>query len=59
MAPQEQPAWPKRPEVKKLAVVHIGPHLSTHGPMEKGIGDMRAIYDGNLIFADELSTLEL
>ncbi len=45
--------------VKRLAVVHIGPHLATHGPMEKGIGDMRAIYDGNLIFADELSTLEL
>ena len=45
--------------VKKLAVVHIGPHLSTHGPMEKGIGDIKGIYDGNLIFADELSTLEL
>ena len=45
--------------VKRLAVVHIGPHLATHGPMEKGIGDMRAIYDGSLIFANELSTLDL
>ena len=45
--------------VKRLAVVHIGPHLATHGPMEKGIGDIKAIYDGSLIFADELSTLEL
>ena len=45
--------------VKRLAVVHIGPHLATHGPMEKGIGDIKAIYDGSLIFADELSTLDL
>ena len=45
--------------VKRLAVVHIGPHLAAHGPMEKGIGDIKAIYDGDLIFADELSTLEL
>ncbi len=45
--------------VKRLAVVHIGPHLATHGPMEKGIGDMAAIYDGDLIFADELSVVEL
>ena len=45
--------------VKRLAVVHIGPHLARHGPMEKGIGDMRAVYDGGLVFADELSTIEL
>ena len=45
--------------VQRLAVVHIGPHLASHGPMEKGIGDMRAIYDGELIFADELSAINL
>ena len=45
--------------VKRLAVVHIGPHLAAHGPMEKGIGDIKAIYDGELIFADELSVLAL
>ena len=45
--------------VKRLAVVHIGPHLASHGPMEKGIGDMRAIYEGELIFADELSAMNL
>ena len=40
--------------VKKLVLVHIGPHLSGHGPMEKGIGDIRRIYDGELIFSEEL-----
>ena len=45
--------------VKRLAVVHIGPHLARHGPMEKGIGDMKAVYDGGLVFADELSTIDL
>ena len=40
--------------VKKLVLVHIGPHLSGHGPMEKGIGDIRRIYDGEFIFSEEL-----
>jgi ribonuclease BN (tRNA processing enzyme) len=45
--------------VKKLVLVHIGPHLASHGPMEKGIGDIRRVYDGELVFADELMTLRL
>lgn len=45
--------------VKRLVLVHIGPHLSTHGPMEKGIGDVRRIYSGEIIFADELMSLRL
>ena len=45
--------------VKKLALVHIGPHLSGHGPMEKGIGDVKRIYDGALLFTDELMSFEL
>ncbi len=43
--------------VKKLALVHIGPHLSAHGPMEKGIGDVREIYDGQVLFTDELMSM--
>jgi hypothetical protein len=27
--------------VKRLVLVHIGPHLARHGPMEKGIGDVQ------------------
>jgi len=45
--------------VKRLVLVHIGPHLSTHGPMEKGIGDVRRLYSGEIIFADELLSLRL
>jgi ribonuclease BN (tRNA processing enzyme) len=45
--------------VKRLVLVHVGPHLARHGPMEKGIGDVRQIYDGEVIFADELMTLRL
>jgi ribonuclease Z len=45
--------------VKKLVLVHVGPHLATHGPMEKGIGDVRRIYDGEVIFAEELMSLEV
>ena len=45
--------------VKKLALVHIGPHLSGHGAMEKGIGDVKQIYDGELLFTDELMSFDL
>ena len=40
--------------VKKLVLVHIGPGLAGHGDMEKGIADVKAIYDGEVIFAEEL-----
>ncbi len=40
--------------VKKLALVHIGPYLSQPVAMEKGIGDAKGVYDGELIFTDEL-----
>jgi len=45
--------------VKKLVLVHIGPHLSGHGPTEKGVGDIKRIYDGELIFSDELMSIEV
>ena len=45
--------------VKRLVLVHIGPHLASHGPMEKGIGDVRKVYEGDVIFADELMSLQL
>jgi ribonuclease Z len=45
--------------VKKLVLVHVGPHLASHGPMEKGIGDVRKIFDGEIIFAEELMSLRL
>ena len=45
--------------VKKLVLVHIGPNLSGHGPMEKGIGDINRIYDGEVVFSDELMTIDV
>jgi hypothetical protein len=35
-------------------LVHVGPHLAGHGPMEKGIGDISRIYDGQVVFSEEL-----
>ena len=43
--------------VKRLVLVYAGPHLARHGPMEKGIGDVRRLYDGEVIFAEELIAL--
>jgi ribonuclease BN (tRNA processing enzyme) len=34
-------------------------HLAQHGPMEKGIGDVRRIHEGEVVFADELMTIQL
>jgi ribonuclease BN (tRNA processing enzyme) len=45
--------------VKRLVLVHIGPHLASHGPMEKGIGDVRKLFDGEVVFADELMSVSL
>ena len=45
--------------VKKLVLVHIGPNLAGHGPMEKGLGDIRSIYDGEVVFSDELLTVDI
>jgi ribonuclease BN (tRNA processing enzyme) len=45
--------------VKKLVLVHIGVELAPHGPMEKAIGDVKRLYDGEVIFADELMSVRL
>jgi ribonuclease Z len=45
--------------VNKLVLVHVGPHLASHGPMEKGIGDVRKVFDGEVIFAEELMSIRL
>lgn len=45
--------------VKRLALVHVGPYLARHPIMEKGIGDAKKIYDGELIFSDELMSFEV
>ena len=45
--------------VKRLVLVHVSPRLASHGPMEKGTGEGRKIFDGELIFAEEPMALRL
>ncbi len=45
--------------VKRLVLVHVGPNLAGHGTMEKGIGDVKKAYDGELVFSDEMMALEV
>ena len=45
--------------VKKLALVHVGPYLSGVGVREKGIGDAKKLFDGELIFTDELMHFDI
>ena len=45
--------------VKKLVLVHMGPHIAQHGPLEKGLGDIREVYNGQVIYAEELMKLEV
>ncbi|MFQ5874524.1 MAG: MBL fold metallo-hydrolase [Dehalococcoidia bacterium] len=45
--------------VKRLVLVHIGPHLADKGPMAKGISDITKVYDGQVVFSEELESLEL
>ena len=45
--------------VKKLVLTHLGPNLARHPIMEKGIGDVKNRYDGELIFSDELLSVDV
>lgn len=45
--------------VKKLVITHMGPHIASHGPLEKGLGDIAKIFAGEVIYAEELMTLAL
>lgn len=45
--------------VKRLVLVHTGPDLSTHGRMETALARLGQLYDGTVIFADELMTIHL
>ncbi len=43
----------------KLILTHTGPHLAKPGSREKGIGDIARIYQGEVIFGEELMSLVL
>jgi ribonuclease BN (tRNA processing enzyme) len=43
--------------VKRLVLVHGSPNLARPGEMETVIGDVKAVYDGEVIFGEELMTI--
>ena len=45
--------------VGKLVLVHVGNELARHPLMEKGIGDVKRVYDGELVFSEELMSFEV
>ena len=45
--------------VKKLVLVHMGHTLSKDTPFDRHIEEMTAIYDGQIIFSEELMRLEV
>lgn len=42
---------------KKLILTHTGPHLTKPGSKEKGIADIAHLYQGQIIFGEELMSL--
>ena len=45
--------------VGRLVLVHMGPHLSNQGPMEKAAEDITKIYQGEIVFSEELMRIPL
>jgi ribonuclease BN (tRNA processing enzyme) len=49
----------KETGTKRLILAHQGPNFDRPGSKEKGIADISRIYDGEIIFAEELMILEI
>ena len=45
--------------VGKLVLIHVGAALDVPGAMEKGIGDVKQVYDGELVFSEEAMVIDL
>ena len=45
--------------VKKLVLVHMGPNLSAREPFEDVQTDMQRIYQGEIVFSEELLKIDL
>ncbi len=45
--------------VKRLILTHTGPALAAPDSRERGLADIAAIYSGEIIFAEELTRIEL
>ena len=49
----------QKAEVKRLVLVHSGPSFAAPGSHEKAVADIAKIYDGEIIWAEELSSLDI
>lgn len=45
--------------VKKLVLVHVGPNLAAEGEMGNSIADLGKLYDGELVFSEELMSFDI
>ena len=45
--------------VKTLVLVHMGPRVSKPTSLAKGIGDIREVYSGRVVYSEELMKLDL
>ena len=45
--------------MKKLVLVHMGPNLSSETPFDRHVQEMTSMYDGEIIFSEELMRLEI
>lgn len=46
-------------QVKKLVLVHVGPSLTGKAAMEKSIRDIKQVYEGELMFSEELMSFKI
>jgi len=44
---------------QKLVLIHVGHELARHGDMEKGIADIAKVYDGQIVFSEELMSFPM
>ena len=56
-AAQGAAAMAQEAGVKRLVLVHIGPHLSQQEVKDRTMKDLNKIYDGEILFSDELMTI--
>ena len=49
----------QRAGVKKLVLVHIGPHLSQDEVKTRSVSELSKIYEGEIVFADEMMSLKM
>ena len=45
--------------IDKLVLSHMGPNIASPGSLEKDLRDVKNVYDGEAIVAEELMRLDL